>query len=202
MKVVGNLHAQVKQKRLAGRARSFHADDAARRALGHARDYIRLRANQKAGFGFAKAHVRPRVGTRNEARAVNGDVVSPPRMPAAAGCSQCAVCRYGFQIGILRKFSNATFANSNAVIRYFCSAPISVRLSYKGTPSTEGGLHGTSAILNLRQNRPRSPQSQRRVDSRNPVVRHDSQAAGEGFGSPRRERLPNIEDPKKYKAQQ
>ena len=49
---------------------------------------------------------------------------------------------------------------------------------------------------------PRDPQSERRVDSGDPIVRHDSQAAGKGFGLPRRKRLPNIEDSKKYKTQQ
>src|SRR5882672_1671796 len=54
----------------------------------------------------------------------------------------------------------------------------------------------------LKPERPRDPQSQRRVNSRDPIIRHDSQAAGERFGLPCGERLPNIEDPKKYKAQQ
>src|SRR5579864_855390 len=54
----------------------------------------------------------------------------------------------------------------------------------------------------LKPERPRNPQSQRRVNSRDPIIRHDSQAAGERFGLPRGERLPNIEDTKKYKAQQ
>src|ERR1700674_1427255 len=57
-------------------------------------------------------------------------------------------------------------------------------------------------ITILKPERSRSPQSQRRVNSRDPIIRHDSQAAGERFGLPRGERLPNIEDPKKYKAQQ
>src|SRR4029077_187135 len=58
------------------------------------------------------------------------------------------------------------------------------------------------SIERLNPERPRNPQSQRRVNSRDPIIRHDSQAAGERFGLPRGERLPNIEDPKKYKAQQ
>ena len=76
VKIVGDLHAEVKRERLAGRARSFHAHDAARRAFRHARDQIILRGDQQAGFGFAEAHVRPRVGPGNEARAVNRDVAA------------------------------------------------------------------------------------------------------------------------------
>src|SRR5215469_7866699 len=45
------------------------------------------------------------------------------------------------------------------------------------------------------------PQSNRRVNSRNPVIRHDTPAAWKGFSLARRERLPNIEDAKKYKTE-
>ena len=57
-------------------------------------------------------------------------------------------------------------------------------------------------VPDAKPERSRDPQSQRRVNSRDPVIGHDSQAAGEGFGLPRGKRLPNIEDTKKYKAQQ
>src|ERR1700722_11058807 len=67
--------------------------------------------------------------------------------------------------------------------------------------SRSQGSHNTSSER-LEAKRPRDPQTQRRVNSRDPIIRHDSQAAGERFGLPRGERLPNIEDTKKYKAQQ
>jgi hypothetical protein len=74
VKIIGNLHAEVKRERLASRARSLHAHDAACGAFRHARDQIILRGDQQARFGFAKTHVRPRVRTGNETRAVNCDV--------------------------------------------------------------------------------------------------------------------------------
>src|SRR6266403_472155 len=54
----------------------------------------------------------------------------------------------------------------------------------------------------LKPDRSRNPQSQRRVNSRDPVIGHDSQAAGKRFGLPRGKRFPDIEYSKKYKAQQ
>src|SRR5258708_12430558 len=73
----------------------------------------------------------------------------------------------------------------------------------KKTPASnvfvQGRRRGLPQILN--SNSPGDPQPQRRVNSRNPIVRHDSQAAGERFGLPRGKGLPNIEYPKKNKAQ-
>src|SRR5882762_6415229 len=54
----------------------------------------------------------------------------------------------------------------------------------------------------LKADRPGDPESQRRVNSRDPVIGHDSQAAGKRFGLPRGKRFPDVEDTKKYKAQQ
>src|ERR1700732_2411866 len=70
----------------------------------------------------------------------------------------------------------------------------------KKNPATK--TRATTPSKTLNANCAGNPQPQRRVNSRNPVVRHDSQAAGERFGLPRGERLPDIEYPKKYKAQQ
>src|ERR1700733_13545683 len=46
------------------------------------------------------------------------------------------------------------------------------------------------------------PESQSGVSARYPVVGHDAKTAGQKFGAPRRKRLPNIEDAKKYKSRQ
>ena len=100
MKIVGNLHAQMKRERLACGARSFHADDAARGAFRHARDQIILRGDQQARFGFAEAHVRPRVGPRNEARAVNRDVA------AGNACSRLDAVDARYAVGFQIQISN------------------------------------------------------------------------------------------------
>src|SRR6266850_5788994 len=56
--------------------------------------------------------------------------------------------------------------------------------------------------IRLKPDRPGDAESQRRVNSRDPVIGHDSQAAGKRFGLPRGKRFPDIKDTKKYKAQQ
>ena len=58
MKIVGNLHAEVKGHGLAGGARGLHAHDAAGCAVRHARDQVILCGDQNARFGFAETHVR------------------------------------------------------------------------------------------------------------------------------------------------
>ena len=63
-----------------------------------------------------------------------------------------------------------------------------------------GCVRSTGALLQPR--RSRDPQSDRRVNSGDPIIRHDSPAAPQRFGLPRRKRLPDIEHTKKYKTQQ
>src|SRR5690242_8529456 len=79
--------------------------------------------------------------------------------------------------------------------------PLVSKFILNKTFSSKAEIH-PGAQPPLKADRARDPQSQCCVNSGDPVIRHDSQAAGERFGLPRGERLPNIEGPKKYKAQQ
>src|ERR1700682_1573989 len=70
-----------------------------------------------------------------------------------------------------------------------------------GMPRKIPASKDTSYSKDLNTSCSGNPQPQRRIDSSNPIIGHDSQAAGEGFGLPRGKRFPDIEDTKKYKAQ-
>ena len=121
MKIVGNLHAQVKREGLARGARCLHAHDASGRAFRHARDQIVLRGDQHTRFGFPETHVRPRVRPGNEARAVNRDVAAGN----ACGRLDAVNARYavGFQIHSQRKLfhqkPNSSGKYAVAVARLF-----------------------------------------------------------------------------------
>src|SRR5579862_6433222 len=105
---------------------------------------------------------------------------------------------------LVSKFKSQLFSNQLRNIqaihgpRFSCSARLQARIFGPARCSPEGGRYKKYS----KAEGARNPQAQGRVNSRHPIIRHDSQASGERFGLPRGERLPNIEHTKKYKAQQ
>ena len=63
-------------------------------------------------------------------------------------------------------------------------------------------LQNPTVLQNLKAGCAREPQSDCGVNACDPVVCHDAPAAGKGLGLSRWERLPDIENAKKYKTQQ
>ncbi len=184
MQVVRDLHAQRHRKRRAFHAAHAHAHCAARRAFGNLGDQQIVRGHHQAGFGWAELHLRARVIAHRKPVAPDGKLASRQG------------CRWFYAFNSWRSVhlceQSSFFPGRDQTEPSAPALPTSNHISGLRAGTTIPGLHSRGA---------RYPQTDRGINPRDPIVRHDSQSARQTFRLPRGSWLPNIEYSKKYKTQ-
>ena len=150
MQIVGDLHAKRKREGRALYASHAHAHRAAHRAFRHPRNQQIIRGHDQTGFGWAKLHLRARVIAHRKPVAPDGKLASRQRG------------------------SRLDAFNSRQPV-HFCEQSCFPRDPAPARPTCGRKLRMERRCL--KPGRARNPQSHRGVNSRDPVVCHDAQAA-------------------------